>query len=69
MGVSFNVVRNFRSGITGVGDLRLPLPEHSHTVYCVYIHFGHVSINRAEAGVKGGQELMGAGRLGLGGGV
>ena len=61
MGVSFTVVHNFRSGITGVGDLRLPPPEHSHT------HYGPVSSNGAEAGIKGGQELMGAGRLGIGG--
>ena len=25
------------------GELRLPLPEHIHTVYCDKDHYGHVS--------------------------
>ena len=44
--------------IVGVGDLRLPPPEHSCAVYCNRDHYGSVSGGGAEAGVKGRKEVV-----------
>ena len=49
------------------GYLRLLLPEHRCTVYCYKAHFGPVAGGGAEAGIKGGQEVVGTGRTGFGG--
>ena len=69
MGVS--LYRGFvgGGGIKRGGDLRLPPTEHSCTVHCNQAHDGPVSGDRAEAGVKGGQVVVGAERLKLGGDV
>ena len=69
MGVSLSRGCNGGGGITRSGDLRLPPTEHSCTVHCNQAHYGPVSCGRAEAGVKGGQVVVGAGRLKLGGDV
>ena len=69
MGVSPTGVRGGGGRIIGGGDLRLPSPEHSCTVHCDHAYYGPVYGGGAEAGVKGGQAVVGAGRLGLGGGV
>ena len=52
-------------GITGGGDLRLLPTEPSCTFHCNQAHYGPISGGRAEAGVKGGQVVVGAGRLRL----
>ena len=67
MGPSTAVGRDGRGVISGGGDLRLPPPENSCTVYCDQAHYGPVSGGRAEAGVKGGQEVVGSGWTGFGG--
>ena len=67
MGVSPTRGRDGGGGIIGGVDLRLPLTEHSHTVHCNQDHYGPVSGGGAEAGDKGGQLVVGEGRLGLGG--
>ena len=54
-------------GIAGGGDLRLPPSEHSRTVYCENDHYGPVADSRAEAGVKGDQSVVVAGRIRCGG--
>ena len=40
--------------------------EHSHTVYCNQAHYGPVYEGRAEDGVRGDQEVVGAGLIGCG---
>ena len=47
--------------ITGVGYICLLLQEHSRTVHCDQAHNGPVSGGVVEAGVKGGQGVVGAG--------
>ena len=54
-------------GTSGVGDLNLPPPEHSCTVYCNKAHYGPVSVGGAEAGVKDDQAVVGTGWFGYGG--
>ena len=54
---------------TGGGDLSLPPQENSRKVNCNQAHYGPVSGGGAEAGVKGCQSVLGALRLGHGGGV
>ena len=39
--------RNGGGSIVGGGDLRIPLPEHSRTVYCDRYHYVPVSSGRA----------------------
>ena len=53
--------------IKGGGELRLTPPEHSCIVHCNQDHYGPVSGGSLEAGVKVDQEVVGEGRLGLGG--
>ena len=67
MGLSPAGGRDGRDRIAGGGDLNLPPPEHSCTVYCDQAHYGPVSGGRAEAGVKGRQVVVGEGRTGFGG--
>ena len=67
MGVYPSGGRGGRGRITGGGDLCLPLTEHSRTVHCDQDHYGPMYGSGAEARVKGGQAVVGAGRLGLGG--
>ena len=67
MGLSPAGGRGGGGGTAGGGDLRLPPPEHSRTVYYDQAHYGPVSGGGAEAGVKGGQAVVGAGRTGFGG--
>ena len=59
--------RDDRYGTAGGRYLRIPPPEHSCTVYCDQDHYGPVSNGGAEAGVKGNQTVVGAGRIGCGG--
>ena len=66
MGVSLSGGRGGRGGIIGGGDLRLPPTEHSCTVHYNQAHYVPVFGGSAEAGVKGGQVVVGAGRLRLG---
>ena len=47
--------------------IRLTPPEHSCIVHCNQDHYGPVSGGSLEAGVKVDQEVVGEGRLGLGG--
>ena len=67
MGVSLAGGNNSGGGIIGIGDLKLLPPEHSHLVHGDQAHYGHVSGGGAEAGIKVGQAMVLAGRLGLGG--
>ena len=53
--------------IAGDGDLHIPPPEHSRTVYCGQAYYGPVSGGGAEAGVKGDQAVVGAGLIVCGG--
>ena len=69
IGVSPDVVRDDRGEITGIGYLRLPPPEHSWIVHFDQAHCGPVSGGGAEAGVEGGQAVVGAGLIVLGGGA
>ena len=66
MGVSNSGKRDDGGVITEGEDLRIPPPEHSHTVHCSQAHYGPVPGGRAAAGVKGGQAVVVTGRLGLG---
>ena len=66
-GVSSAGRNSGRGGIAGGGYLHLPPPEHSHTVHYNEANYGPLSGDEAAAGVKGGQAVVGAGRLGLGG--
>ena len=56
-----------RGGVAGGGYLRLPPPEHIHTVYCDQAHCVIVSGVGADSGVEVGQAVVGAGRTGFGG--
>ena len=67
MGVSSTGVSDIGYDVTGGGYLHLPLPENSYTVHCDQYHYGPVSGGGAEAGVEGGQVLVGSIRLELGG--
>ena len=67
MGIYTTGGRDVRGGISVGGDLRIPLPEQNRTVYCDQAHYGHVSDRGAEAGVKGDQAVVGAGRNVCGG--
>ena len=58
------VGRDGEGGIVGGGELRLPFPEHSRTVYCNQAHYEHISVSVVDAGVKGGQAVVGEGRTG-----
>ena len=58
MGLSLVEGRNVGGGISGGGDLRLPPPEHSFTVYCDQAHCVPVSGIGSEAGVKGDQAVV-----------
>ena len=69
IGVSLAGGRDGRGGITEGGDLCLPPIEHSRTVYCGQAHYIPMSVVGAEDWVMGGQEVVGAGRIGLGGDV
>ena len=51
--------------ITGGGDLRLPYPEHIHTVNCDHAHYGPEFGNGAADGVNCGQVVVEAGQFGL----
>ena len=55
--------------ITGCGDLDLPPSENNCSVHCDQAHYIYVSGGGAEAGVKGGQVMVGVGKLGLGGDI
>ena len=59
MGVSYSVGSDGRGGITGIGDLRLMLTEHSHTVNCNQDHYGPVSGVGAVSRVKDGKAVVG----------
>ena len=65
-GVSSTGRNSGRGVITGGGYLHLPPPEHSHTVHFNQAHYGPVSGDEAAAGIKGGQSVVGSGRLGIG---
>ena len=67
MGVSPAGGRDGGDRITGGGDLCLLPPKQSYTVYCDQAHYGPVSSYGAAAKVKGGQTVVVAGRIGLGG--
>ena len=67
MGVPPSVGSDEGGGITGDGYLHLPPPEHSRAVYCFQAHYGPVSGDGMESKVKGGQAMVGSGRLVLGG--
>ena len=67
MGVSSTGGSDGGGGVKGGGDLCLLPQEKSCTVHCDQAHCGHVSVGSVEAGVKGGQEVVGLGRLRLGG--
>ena len=67
MDIPPSVGHDGRGGTVGGGDLRLPPPEHSHTVYCDQDHYGPVSGGGAENGVVGLQAVVGAGRNVCGG--
>ena len=55
MGLSLAGRRVGRGGIAGSGDLHLPPPEHSCTVYCNQSHYGTVYGYVEESWVKGVQ--------------
>ena len=61
-GLSLDGVLNIRGGIADGEDLRLPPTEHSCTVYCNQAQYGLLPGGGEEAGVKGGQALVRAGR-------
>ena len=67
MGVSPAGGHNGRVRITGGRYIRLLFPEHSRTVHCDQAHYGPVSGGVEEAGVKGGQAVVLAGWIGIGG--
>ena len=54
-------------GPAGGGDLCLPPPEHSCTVYYDQAHYGLVSGGEADTGDTGIQAALGSGRDGCGG--
>ena len=59
--------RDGRGVIAGGGDLLLPPPEHSGTVYCNQAHYGPVSSSGAKSRVKVDQEVVVSGRVGCAG--
>ena len=61
MGLPLAEGRDGGGGIVGDRDLHLPPTEHSCTFYCNQAHYGPVSSGGAEAGVKGGQSVVGVG--------
>ena len=61
-GLSLDGLFNIRGGIAGGEELRLPPTEHSCTVYCNQAQYGLLPGGGEEAGVKGGQALVIAGR-------
>ena len=65
MGVSNSGGIHGGGGTKGGGDLHLPPLEHSRTFHCDQAHYGRMSGGGAEAGVKGGQAVVGAARLEL----
>ena len=58
---------DFRDGITGGIYLRLPLPEHIHTVYGDPAYYRPMFVSGAKDGVKGGQLVVKSVRIGCGG--
>ena len=54
-------------GTAGGGDLLLLPPESSRKIYFGQANYGPVYGGGAEAGVKGDQAVVGAGRIGCGG--
>ena len=68
-GLSLSIRYDGGDRIAGGGNLSLILIENSRTVYCNQAHYGPVYGGGAEAGVKGGQVVVVAGRLRIGGGV
>ena len=54
-------------GVAGVGDLRLPSPEHSSAIYCNYDHYRPVSSRKMEARAKSINAMVGTGGFGFGG--
>ena len=52
--------------VAGGGDLRLPPPEHSHTVYCNKAKYRPVFGGEMEARAEGDKEVVGTGRFGFG---
>ena len=69
MGIYPSEGRGGGGGISGGGNLCLLPPEHSSTIYCNQAHYGPVSGGGAEAGVKGDQTVVVAGRTVCGGDV
>ena len=66
-GYTPNVGRYGGGGTAGGGDLRLPPPEHSRTVYRDKAHYGPVSGGGEEDGAKGVQAVVGTRQGGCGG--
>ena len=54
-------------GLAGVGDLCLPMTEHSRIVYCDHEKYGPVYGSETEAGVKVVKEVVVTGRFRFGG--
>ena len=69
MGILLPGGRDGGGDTEGVGYLCIPPPEHSCTVYCDQSHYEPVYGGGSEAGVKGGQAVVGAGWGGSGGDV
>ena len=69
VGVSLAGRRDEGGGVKGGGDLVLLPLEQSCTVHGDQAHYGPVSNRRDASGFTGGQTVVGAGRLGLGGDV
>ena len=67
MGVYPTSRRDGGDVITGGGDICLPHPEHSCTVYCNQTQYVYMYSSGATSGVKGGQVVVVSGRLELGG--
>ena len=55
-------------GVNGGADLYLTPPEKIHTAHYDKDNYGTMSGSREASSVMGGQKLVGAVRLGLGGG-
>ena len=56
-----------RGGVSGGGELRLPLSEHCGAIYCEYTHYGTVSGGESEARSKSENAVMRIGGSGFGG--
>ena len=65
MGISLYGGRYGRGGITGGGYLHILPPKHSRTVYFDLVYYIPVTGYRVEAGVKGGEAVMGSGQTGF----